>query len=78
MTVKYIHNSQGQQESVIIPINLWRLIQSYLPLALNKPTKAKKNVSDFQPTEYFGMISYLNLDIEEELKIMRDEWNRNF
>ncbi len=80
MDIKYIYNYQGQQESVVIPMGLWRFIQGYLPNLFKKEAE-KDNVLEnkkFDPTAYFGMTAYLNLDIEEELKNMRSEWNRTF
>lgn len=79
MKVKYIYGYGGKQESVVIPINLWKLIQLSLPESVlwKEPTR-QKDTKAFEPKDYFGIISHLNLDIEEELQIMRNEWDRTF
>lgn len=40
--------------------------------------KERSNVSNsFEPNDYYGCLSNLNLDIENELKKMREEWTRD-
>ncbi len=71
MQVKYIYNPAGQLESAIIPYKIWDSIQKYLPKKLSKPKQIK---IEFDPTEFIGMLSHYNFDIETELKEMRAEW----
>jgi hypothetical protein len=76
MMVKYVHNKQGIPEAVIIPIHLWRSLEPHLPSAKKKI--ASNNALPFEPTQYFGLIAGGGFNVEEELKTMRDEWNRTF
>jgi hypothetical protein len=38
----------------------------------------EKKGEPFDPKNYFGIISHLNINIENELQMMRNEWTRNF
>lgn len=70
MTINYIYNPTGQVEYAIIPISLWELVKPYLEqkVAVSPKTPA------FNPLRYKGMLKHLDLDIEHELKMMRNEW----
>lgn len=74
MTINYIYSATGQVEYAIIPINLWEILKPYLQTEwVKQPVKPA-----FDPRKYKGMIRHLKLDIEQELKTMRNEWTRNF
>ncbi|OGI02209.1 MAG: hypothetical protein A2Y25_04665 [Candidatus Melainabacteria bacterium GWF2_37_15] len=45
-------------------------VVTYLENYINK--KQKKN--EFDPTQYIGILADLDIDVEEECKKMRDEW----
>jgi len=71
LTYNYIYNEKGVAEYVVIPVKIWDKVKEYLS---PKNPEHKK----FNPREYKGMLSHLNLDIEQELINMRKEWTRNF
>ncbi len=73
-TLNYIYNEKGLAEYVIIPVNLWEKLKSYLP---KKAIDSDFTPPKFNPREYFGILADLNLDIEQELQNMRNEWNRD-
>ena len=75
MTVNYIYNSNGVIEYAIIPYSVWKKLKQNI---IGKKTeKLKDDEKDFDPSEYRGMLSHLNLDIEKEIKNMKDQWNTN-
>jgi len=82
-TYNYIYDEKGIAEYVVLPVKIWEYLKPYLTVSneINlkeiKPTELKKP-ENFNPKEYFGIISHLNLDIEQELINMRSEWTRNF
>ena len=75
MTVNYIYDSKGAIEYAIIPYAVWKKLKQNI--SINKNDKIKDNDKDFDPSEYRGMLSHLNLDIEKELRNMKDQWNTN-
>lgn len=75
-TLNYIYNKEGLAEYVVVPIEYWENLKSILKKAKIKHENDTEN-NNFNPNDYFGAISHLKLNVEEELKIMREEWNRN-
>ncbi len=75
ITVKYIYDSTGEIEYAVIPYSIWKKIKKNI--TGNKIEKPKEEKKDFDPSEYKGMLSHLNLDIEKELRNMKDQWNTN-
>jgi hypothetical protein len=81
MTINYVYNDKGVAEYVVIPTTIWEQLQKYL--SINKIKNAvdlskKKDDKKFNPREYKGILSSINIDIEQELKNMRNEWKRDF
>ncbi len=73
--VKYVYNSNGKIEYALIPYMIWKKIKIYIDNdEIVLPIKNKK---EFNPSEYRGMLSHLNLDIEQEIKNLRNQWTRN-
>jgi hypothetical protein len=66
MRVQYVYNENGERESVIIPYEEWEKIRSTI----------KEEEVDFNPDEYRGIYKNLDLNWEEEIKNLRDEWER--
>ena len=83
-TYNYIYDEKGIAEYVVLPVKIWEVLKPYLSLkeintSENKPVEfTNQNSAKFDPKDYYGIISHLNLDIEQELKNMRNEWTRNF
>lgn len=73
MSVNYLYNSEGGLEYAIVPIEIWELVKMYVPQNV-LDTEAIPSNSTFEPNDYFGMLSHLNLDIEQEITNMRTEW----
>jgi len=75
MLINYVYNEQGVAEYVVIPSSVWFSVQEYLDKnkiqieVLEKPKNKK-----FNPREFKGILSPLNLDIEEELLNRRKVW----
>lgn len=79
MTINYIYDTQGKLEYAVVPIQIWETVQSYLPKNVSDDLVEKESAyKKFEPKDYFGMLSHLNLDAEQELSNMRAEWTRNF
>jgi len=73
MNISYIYDLKGKPEYAVIPINFWNKISSLID---NEQEKSQIKTS-FDPQNYRGIISNLDLDIYLELSKMRDEWERN-
>jgi hypothetical protein len=67
MKVQYIYNEDGERESVIIPYKEWERISSSIK---------KEKKTEFDPDKYKGIYKGLQINLEEEIKNLRDEWNR--
>jgi len=79
MIINYIYNEKGIAEYVIIPTDIWDSVQEYLKTKKIEIHTQNKNLQKrFNPKDYYGITSHLNIDIEQELKNMREEWTRNF
>ena len=72
MIINYIYNENGQIEYAVIPYHVWNSIKSYVIKTENMAAKK----SDFDPTEFIGMLSHYNFDLEDELQQMRNQWTR--
>ncbi len=73
MVVNYIYNTNGQIEYAVIPYNVWDSIKNYAELFEIK--SEKKN--EFDPTEFIGMLSHYNFDLEVELQEIKKQWTRD-
>jgi hypothetical protein len=67
MKVQYIYNEEGQRENVIIPYKEWERIRSIIE---------EEKEMEFDPDKYKGIYKNMQLNLEEEIKNLRDEWNR--
>lgn len=76
MKINYIYNTAGKIEYAVIPYYIWNKVKGYTENLVKERTTPKK--IKFNPSEFRGMLSHHNFDIELELKNMRDEWTRNF
>lgn len=72
MSIKYIYDSKGNKTDVVIPIEMWNENKSKI-LNDSQKQEAKKV---FKPSKYRGIYRDLNLDLEKEVKKLRDEWVR--
>jgi len=81
-TFNYIYDEKGTAEYVVLPVKIWEILKPYLAkdeIKMKEINPLESNKTEnFNPKEYFGIISHLNLNIEQELKNMRSEWTRNF
>jgi hypothetical protein len=75
MLINYIYNTKGQPEYAVVPFFLWEKLENNLEEKFINSNKSIKN--KFNPIEFKGIISHLNLDIENEIQEMRNEWTRN-
>ncbi len=73
--LNYIYDEKGSPEYVVIPIKLWNSVKKLINFNGDKNNSINEN---FNPEEYYGLTSGLNLNIEEELKNIREEWTRDF
>lgn len=84
MNVSYIYDEAGQVEYAVVPIHVWEQVKDQVPSESVQPEKSLAAVKtgkeeippqkDWDPMEYYGMLRHLNLDVEKEVKKMRDEW----
>ncbi len=76
----YIYNENGVPEYVVLPFKLWESVKDFVQTKKKKDTEIKENqtvtTENFNAKDFYGILSPLNLDIETELKTMREEWNR--
>lgn len=77
MIVNYIYDAKGQIEYAVIPIQFWEYVQQQLP-KMPTPTEPMATKKTFNPLKYKGLIKSLNINIDQELKNMRDEWTNDF
>jgi len=73
MIVNYIYNTNGQIEYAVIPYDIWDSIKNY---AIDLELKSK-NKQEFDPSEFVGMLSHYNFDLDYELQEMRNQWTRD-
>jgi len=67
MGVQYVYNEKGEKTGVIIPIEFWEEIG---------PTTEKIKERDFLPSRYRGIYKDLKVNLEEEIRNLREEWER--
>jgi hypothetical protein len=73
MVVNYIYDKTGRIEYAVIPYNIWDSIKNYaIPFELKSEKKQK-----FEPTDFIGMLSHYNFDLEYEFQQMRNQWTRD-
>jgi hypothetical protein len=88
MGVHYIYDTEGRKTGVIVPIDLWESLDTEkptgelprargrgLPATPRTPPKDKQ-VGARDPRKYRGIYRNLNVDLEDEIRNLRDEWNR--
>ena len=68
MGVQYICDAEGRKTGVIVPIDLWN--------SLTAEKTAGKRVGVLDPGKYRGIYRGLNVDLNAEIRNLRDEWNR--
>lgn len=74
MNVNYIYNTKGNIESVIIPYYVWDALKVHIEKLEASEIENKEN--EFDPSEFCGILSHHNLNIEQELLDMKDQWTR--
>ncbi|MEN9444398.1 MAG: hypothetical protein RIS47_1288 [Bacteroidota bacterium] len=72
--VNYIYNPLGYIEYAVVPYVLWQQLQEYMPEEVKKQICSP--TLPFDPNQYRGILKDLGGDIDNELKNLRDEWNR--
>ncbi len=69
MRVQYIYDEAGNRKSVIIPYKEWERIKESIKVP-------KIKAIDFDPDKFRGIYKHLKVDLEKEIKNLRDEWER--
>ena len=59
--IEYVYGKNGKIKAVIIPIEVWEKIK----------------VKFFDPSEFRGIYKDLKIDLEKELRELREEWERD-
>jgi hypothetical protein len=67
--IEYIYDSKGEKKGVIIPIELWEKNKS-------KILDNSKNKKVFRPSKYRGIYKDMEIDLNKEVRKIRDEWER--
>lgn len=67
MGVQYVYNERGKKIGVIVPMNLWEEIGS---------TIEETRKRDFLPSRYRGIYKGLKVNLEKEIRNLREEWER--
>ena len=68
--VQYVYDEKGRRTGVIIPTELWNDVKGKIAVEVKK-----KEV--FTPSEYRGIYKDLEVNIEEEVRSLREEWTRD-
>ncbi|QYZ80357.1 hypothetical protein E2N92_01320 [Methanofollis formosanus] len=68
MRVQYIYDAEGRRTGVIVPIDLW--------YSLGIEKSVEKECGIREPEKYRGIYRSLKVDLKDELRKMRDEWDR--
>jgi len=68
MEIQYVHDESGKRICVILPIELWNKIRPQV--------METKKVKTFNPSEYRGIYKNLKVNLENEVKKLRQEWIR--
>ena len=74
MNINYIYNTKGNIESVIVPYYIWDALKVYAEKI--EVSENERKEKEFNPSEFCGLLSHRNLNIEQELQDMRDQWTR--
>jgi len=80
MVINYVYNDKGVAEYVVIPTIIWNSVQEYLKknnISNEIPEMPKEEEEEFNPRAYKGLLSSLDLDIEQELLNMKNAWKRS-
>jgi len=72
--IRTIINSDELNNIVLIPDELKHQQVELLILPINK--KERKSKADFDPDSYSGILHLSDNDIENNLKSIRDDWER--
>jgi len=78
MVINYVYNDKGVAEYVVIPTIIWNSVQEYLKknnISNEIPEMPKEE--EFNPRAYKGLLSSLDLVIEQELLNMKNAWKRS-
>lgn len=68
MQVQYIYDETGKKTGVIVPLALWEDVS-------RQKTPSKKK-SAFDPSKFRGIYRNLKINLDKELKGLRQEWER--
>ena len=71
MGVQYVYDVIGKKTGVIIPIELW----NEKGFKIEEAEKMEKEEL-FNPSKYRGIYKNLKVDLEEEIRNLREEWVR--
>ncbi len=71
MGVQYVYDVSGENTGIIIPIDLWNKKGFKIEEVENTE---KEEV--FNPSDYRRIYKNLRVDLEEEIRNIRDEWAR--
>jgi hypothetical protein len=71
MRVQYVYDARGKKKGVIIPIELW----NKKGFKIEEVEKMEKE-EVFNPSKYRGIYKNPRVDLEEEIRNLRDEWVR--
>lgn len=70
MSIRYVYDSKGRKTDVIVPIEIWNKDKSRISKG-KKETKKNLILS-----KYKGIYKDLNIELDKEIKNLRDEWVR--
>ena len=71
MKVQYIYDEKEIKTGVIVPIRLWEKIRG----EIEKGKVVKEEI--FNPSEYRGIYKGLRVNLEGEMRGLREEWTRD-
>ncbi len=66
MGVQHIYDADGRKTGVIVPVDLWDCAE--------RAGEEEIGVSD--PRKYRGVYRDRDVDLQDEIRKLRDEWNR--
>jgi hypothetical protein len=64
-TLQYVYDSKGNKTGVIIPIEIWN----------EEDMKIMDDIK-FRPQDFRGIYKNIDLDLDKEIRNLRDEWVR--
>ena len=68
MQVQYVYDETGKKTGVIVPLALWEDVSRH-----KTPSKKK---SAFDPSKFRGIYRNPKINLDKELKGLRQEWER--